>query len=86
MYRLKMTAIDYAKNVNREWSCELSDDLFQNILLESHWGRVGGKGTSETGFDYEEAEAYKDIRSRRKTSLKVGNLPTTVSGNQAIRG
>ena len=80
MYHLKMTAIDYAKNVNREWSCELSDDLFSNVLLENHWGRVGGNGRSKKqSFEtYEEALKHiKMLRSRRKSLVKRVGVPYT---------
>jgi predicted DNA-binding WGR domain protein len=40
--RLELVAIDHARNINRRYSVEVSEDLFGAVIVETAWGRIGG--------------------------------------------
>jgi predicted DNA-binding WGR domain protein len=40
--RLELVAVDHARNINRRYSVEVSEDLFGFLVVETAWGRIGG--------------------------------------------
>ena len=40
--RLELVAVDHARNINRRYSVEVSEDLFGALIVETAWGRIGG--------------------------------------------
>ena len=40
--RLELVAVNHARNINRRYSVEVSEDLFGALIVETAWGRIGG--------------------------------------------
>lgn len=41
---VELVAIDAARNVRRRWRVVAYCDLFGQVMVETGWGRIGGKG------------------------------------------
>ncbi|MDQ2893840.1 MAG: WGR domain-containing protein [Pseudomonadota bacterium] len=43
-YRVDLEAVDGARNIRRSYSITSARDLFGHMIVELHWGRIGGRG------------------------------------------
>ena len=66
-------AVDPARNIVREYSLRATVDLFDRIVVEQRWGRIGCEGCGKTtSFEnVAAAERYIErVRARRASSLR----------------
>lgn len=78
---LELVAIDTARNIRRCWRVAAYHDLFGQVMIETRWGRIGGRGRKLVRSFVDEAEALRYVRAllaRRGTATRrigVGYLP-----------
>ncbi|MEH3158286.1 MAG: hypothetical protein PGN08_04730 [Sphingomonas taxi] len=41
---VELVAVDAARNIRRRWRVAACRDLFGHVLVETGWGRIGGRG------------------------------------------
>lgn len=41
---LELVAIDTGRNIRRRWRVAAYRDLFGRVMIETGWGRIGGRG------------------------------------------
>lgn len=85
--RIELRAIDSERNIARSYAIELSPDLFGSFIVETRWGRIGGRGQSRrVSFDQIE-QARRHIAAalqRRATAKKrLGVEYITTTGEPA---
>jgi len=76
MKRIYMRAHDPELNIDLDWECLVTPDLFGNVLIETSWGRVGEKGCRTVRMFPDETSALRHFRRllrRRATArLRIG--------------
>lgn len=60
---LALVAIDPARNIRRCWQVTAHRDLFGQILIETHWGRIGAKGQGKVRSFRDPASAQAYVRA-----------------------
>ena len=67
---VELRAIDRARNIARGYAIELSADLFGSFIVETRWGRIGGRGQSKrVSFDQiEQARRHMAAALKRRAS------------------
>lgn len=60
---LALVAIDPARNIRRRWQVRAYHDLFGQILIETHWGRIGAKGQGKVRSFEDPASAQAYVRA-----------------------
>lgn len=60
---IDLIAVDPARNIHRRWSLIATRDLFGDILVETSWGRIGGRGRQLTKCFSNEAAALRYTRA-----------------------
>ena len=74
--RIYMRAHDPERNVDRDWECLVTPDLFGNVIVQTNWGRVGEKGCRTVRIFPDETSAlrhYRKLLRRRATArLRIG--------------
>jgi len=85
--RVELRAVDEARNIARSYAIELSADLFGATIVETRWGRIGGRGQCKrVSFDQiEQAQQHMTAALKRRSTAKrrlgvpyiaiVGELP-----------
>jgi predicted DNA-binding WGR domain protein len=76
--RIRLQAIDLARNIARDYVIEASPDLFGHIIVALHWGRIGTKGQSRLlsfAKQYDAARFVRQTLSRRATAKKRIGVP-----------
>lgn len=59
---LDLVAIDPARNVRRCWRVAAYRDLFGQVMIETHWGRIGTQGRDLVRSFADEAAALAYVR------------------------
>ena len=74
--RLELLAVDQARNINRRYAVEVSQDLFGVHVLETAWGRVGGWTAAKRVSFASSAEAERmagyHLRRRATAERRIG--------------
>jgi predicted DNA-binding WGR domain protein len=70
--RIDMVAICAAANVRRHYRIIYARDLFDHIVVDLHWGRIGTRGQSKQICFAKQQEAEKFVAQvlRRRASAK----------------
>lgn len=71
--RLELVAVDHARNINRRYSVEVTEDLFGALIVETAWGRIGGWTVAKRVSFAERAGADRVVAGhlrRRATAAK----------------
>ncbi|RYM06429.1 WGR domain-containing protein [Sphingobium cupriresistens] len=82
---IELEALDEGRNIWRRYSIVASFDLFDMIVVETRWGRIGARGQAQVRAfnDCESAERYiAAILRRRGTAenrIGVAYRPLTVA-------
>ena len=58
---IELVAIDPIRNIRRHWSLAVARDLFGQVVVETHWGRIGARGRSLTRSFADEAQAARHV-------------------------
>lgn len=80
---VELVAIDAARNIRRRWRVAAYRDLFGRVMIETGWGRIGGRGRDLVRSFADEAEALRYVRAllaRRGTATRrigVGYRPAS---------
>lgn len=76
MHRIYMRAICPEKNIDRDWECIMTPDLFGQFLVQTQWGRYGGKAQRLTRMFETELEAKRYyqtlLRRRARARQRIG--------------
>lgn len=78
---VELVAVDAARNIRRRWRVAACRDLFGHVLVETGWGRIGGRGRTlvRSFADEEAARAYvRGLLARRASAARrigVGYRP-----------
>lgn len=74
--RLELVAVDPARNINRRYAIEVSEDLFGAMIVETAWGRIGGwsaaKRVSFTDRAGAERVVAGHLRRRATAARRIG--------------
>jgi predicted DNA-binding WGR domain protein len=70
--RIRLQAIDPARNIARGYEIEASPDLFGHWIIALHWGRLGTKGQSRQLSLTQPQDAARFVRTTltRRASAK----------------
>jgi predicted DNA-binding WGR domain protein len=70
--RIDMVAISDTENIRRHYRIIYSHDLFDQIIIDLHWGRIGTRGQSKQVSFAGQTEADKFVAQvlRRRASAK----------------
>lgn len=73
---IELVAIDASRNIRRHWSIVAYRDLFDHLIVETNWGRIGCKARLLTrSFEREhDARRYVDalLRRRKLARRRIG--------------
>jgi predicted DNA-binding WGR domain protein len=71
-HRIDMVAISATANIRRHYRISYTRDLFDHILVECQWGRIGTRGQSKSVSFADEADAtgYVAHVLKRRASAK----------------
>lgn len=58
---IHLVAINPARNIRRRWSVAVARDLFGQVVVETHWGRIGARGRTLTRSFADEADAARHV-------------------------
>lgn len=70
---IELVAIDAARNIRRRWRIAAYRDLFGQVMIETGWGRIGGRGRDLVRSFGNEGEALRYVRAllaRRGTATR----------------
>lgn len=70
---VELVAIDAGRDVRRRWRVAAYRDLFGQVMIETGWGRIGGRGRSLVRSFARDAEALRYVRAllaRRRTATR----------------
>lgn len=59
---VELVAIDAARNIRRRWRIAAYRDLFGQVMVETGWGRIGGRGRELVRSFADEAAAQVYVR------------------------
>ena len=59
---VELVAIDAARNIRRCWRVAAYRDLFGQVMIETGWGRIGGKGRALVRSFADEDAALRYVR------------------------
>lgn len=67
---VELVAIDAVRNIRRRWRIAAYRDLFGQVMVETGWGRIGGRGRELVRSFADEATARAYVRRllARRTS------------------
>jgi predicted DNA-binding WGR domain protein len=71
--RIRLQAIDPARNIARGYVIEASPDLFGHIIVALHWGRIGTRGQSRLmsfAKQHDAAQFVRQTLARRASAKK----------------
>jgi len=60
---LELVAVDAARNIRRRWRVAAFRDLFGQVMIETGWGRIGGRGRSLVRSFADEADALRYVQA-----------------------
>lgn len=86
---IELVALDPTRNIRRRYSISVSLDLFDMIVVETRWGRIGVRGQAQrhTFADRAAAEHHIAATLRRRgtaeTRIGVPYRPMGVAGDQS---
>ncbi|MBN2974439.1 WGR domain-containing protein [Roseomonas aeriglobus] len=73
---IELVAIDAARNIHRRWSLVAGHDLFDDVVVETDWGRIGQRGQHLVRRFADERAALRHIRTllarRRSAERRLG--------------
>jgi predicted DNA-binding WGR domain protein len=75
---LELVAIDAARNLRRRWRVAAYRDLFGRVMVETGWGRIGGRGRGLVRSFADEADALRYVRAlltRRGSATRRIGVP-----------
>ena len=75
---IELVALDPTRNIRRRWRVAASRDLFGMVMVETRWGRIGGRGRHLVRSFGDEARALRYVRAllaRRGTARKRLGVP-----------
>ena len=79
---IELAAIDATRNVRRRWSIVAHRDLFDHVIVETRWGRIGGKGRSLIRSFHHDDAAMRYVRAllrrRQSAARRIGVAYTEV--------
>lgn len=70
---VELVAIDAARNIRRRWRIAADRDLFGQVMIETDWGRIGGRGRTLTRSFGAETDALRYVNvllARRSTAVR----------------
>lgn len=69
---IELIAIDEPRNIRRRYRIEVCRDLFGFTLVETRWGRIGGRGQAAVHVFGDENDALAFVRRtlRRRASAE----------------
>lgn len=70
--RIDMVAISETLNIRRRYRISVSHDLFNHVIVDLHWGRIGTRGCSTRHSFAAQTDAEKFVKEvlRRRTTAK----------------
>ena len=84
--RVELVAVDHARNINRRYSVEVSEDLFGALIVETAWGRIGGWSAAKRVSFADRAGADRvvaaHLRRRATAAKRIGVAYRPVRGTQ----
>lgn len=73
---VELVAIDTARNIRRRWRVAAYRDLFGQVMIETGWGRIGGRGRDLVRSFADEADALRYVRAllarRGRATRRIG--------------
>lgn len=78
---VELLAIDPARNIRRRWRIAASRDLFDQIIVETSWGRIGAAGRAMVRSFPDEQRATRYVagllrlRGTAQRRIGVGYAP-----------
>ena len=73
---LELVAIDPGRNIRRRWRVAAYRDLFGRVMIETGWGRIGGRGRDLVRSFADEGEALRYVRAllarRGRSTRRIG--------------
>jgi predicted DNA-binding WGR domain protein len=66
-----LEARDHTRNIHRAYSLSYGQDIFGNWIVETTYGRIGGKGRTIVTIVNNEAEALKYVQKSLKRRQSV---------------
>ncbi|MBT9100574.1 WGR domain-containing protein [Methylovulum psychrotolerans] len=73
VFRIELQACDPARNLWRFYMIEAERDLFDDLIVRLHYGRIGTRGQTKTHIVADTAEAMRLVRAclkRRQSAPK----------------
>jgi predicted DNA-binding WGR domain protein len=71
-HRIDMVAISATANIRRHYRISYTRDLFDHILVDCHWGRIGTRGQAKSVSFENDVDANRYVANvlKRRASAK----------------
>jgi predicted DNA-binding WGR domain protein len=77
-HHIHLQAVDYARNIARDYQIETTPDLFGHIIVALYWGRIGTRGQSRVMSFVAEGPARRFVSASGEPPRKGSVLLTAV--------